>query len=238
MDSTKIAIVLTGTISPNTNLVSNHLDPQARRNEYLNAIRFYSQFGKVYFLENSIYNLDQDSEFQNIPNVLIRKFPVSNFFDRGKGFQEFEMIDAWINSEVALPEKWIKVTGRYIYQDFQKILDECHRHTQSITINQYLFAKWADVALFCITTNFYQNHIIGIYQQCDDRKGLCIEKVMNANLSKLSKASYLRFKGYLNCTGIAGSTGKEISNSWLDAINASLMRLNYLVDKHYIWISF
>ena len=238
MNSTNIAIVLTGTITPNTNLVNNHLDPQARRTEYLAAINFYRQFGEVYFLENSIYPLDRDPDFQDLPNVFIRKFPVSNFPDRGKGFQEFEMIDAWINSEINLPEKWIKVTGRYIYPDFQKILRECTQNTQSITINQYLFARWADVALFCTTTDFYQNYLIGIYQQCDDSKGLCMEKVMNANLSKLSKASFLRFKIYLKCTGIAGSTGKTISNMWLDAINSTVMRLNYLLDKRYMWISF
>ena len=238
MNSTNIAIILTGTITPNTSLVNNHLDPQARRNEYLAAINFYRQFGEVYFLENSIYALEQDPDFQDFPNVSIRKFPVSNFPDRGKGFQEFEMIDAWINSEINPPNKWIKVTGRYIYQDFQKILKECDQNTQSITINQYLFTKWADVALFCTTTNFYQNYLIGIYQQCDDSKGLCMEKVMNANLSKLSKSSFLRFKIYLKCTGIAGSTGKTISNMWLDAINSTVMRLNYLLDKRYMWISF
>jgi hypothetical protein len=238
LNSKDIAIVLTGTITPNTNLVSNYLDPQARRNEYLAAIHFYRQFGKVYFLENSTYPIDDDADFQNIPNVLIRKFPVSNFFDRGKGFQEFEMIDAWITSEENIPVKWIKVTGRYIYQDFQQIIDECRKNTQSITINQYLFAKWADVALFCTTTTFYQNHLIGIYQHCDDSKGLCMEKVMNTNLRKLPKASFLRFKIYLKCTGIAGSTGKVISNIWLDAINSTVMYLNYLLDKRYIWISF
>jgi hypothetical protein len=238
LDSSTIAIVLTGTITPNTNLVNKHLDPQARRNEYLAAINFYRQFGQVYFLENSTYDLDRDPDFHNIPNVSIRKFPVSNFADRGKGFQEFEMIDAWIKSEEQLPVKWVKVTGRYIYPDFQKIIDECQRNTQSITINQYIFAKWADVALFCTTTAFYQNHLIGIYQQCDDSSGMCMEKVMNANLNKLSKTAFLRFKTYLKCTGIAGSTGKVISNPWLDVLNSTVMRLNYLLDKRYMWISF
>ena len=238
MNSTNIAIVLTGTITPNTKLFNNHLNPQTRRNEYLAAINFYRQFGEVYFLENSIYSLEQDPDFHNIPNVSIRKFPVSSFPDRGKGFQEFEMIDAWINSETNLPSKWIKVTGRYIYQDFQKILKECNQNSQSITINQYLFAKRADVALFCTTTNFYKNHLIGIYRQCDDSQGIHIEGVMNANLTMLSKSSFLRFKIYLKCTGIAGDTGRRISSTWLDAINSRVMRLNYLLDKRYVWLSF
>ncbi len=238
MNSHNIAIVLTGTITPNTNLVNKYLDPQARRNEYLAAINFYRQFGEVYFLENSTYELDRDPEFRDIPNVNIRKFPVSNFPDRGKGFQEFEMIDAWIDSETNLPDKWIKVTGRYIYEEFGRILKECDRNTQSITINQYLFAKWADVALFCTTTSFYKSYLLGIYQQCNDSTGWCMEKVMNANLSKLSKTSFLRFKIYLKCSGIAGSTGKVISNVWLDAINSTVMRLNYFLDKRYMWISF
>lgn len=238
MNSANIAIVLTGTINPNTNLDNNYLDPQARKNEYLAAINFYRQFGNVYFLENSTYALAEDTDFQNIANVSIRKFPVSKFSNRGKGFQEFEMLDAWINSEPNLPDKWIKVTGRYIYQDFKKILAECYRSTQSITINQYPFARWSDVALFCTTTTFYQDCIAGIYQQCDDTNHLHIERVMYINLHQQAKTAYLRFKTYLKCTGISGTTGKAIGNIWLDAINASFMRFNYLLDKRYIWISF
>jgi hypothetical protein len=238
LEKHQIAIVLTGTINPNTNLVNNHLDPEIRRKEYLKTIHFYRQFGKVYFLENSTYPLDRDAGFQNIPNVSIRKFPVSTFSDRGKGFQEFEMLDAWVESESNLPARWIKVTGRYIYEDFQKILTECYNSDRSIIINQYLFAKWADVALFYTTTDFYKDRIVGIYQQCDDKNNSFIERVMNINLSKVSKTSFSRFKTYLKCTGIAGSTGKAIGNTWQHAINSSIVRLNYLLDKRYIWISF
>ena len=87
MNLTNIAIVLTGTITPNTNLVNNHLDPQARRNEYLAAINFYRQFGEVYFLENSIYPLDRDPDFQDIPNVFIRNFQYQFFLIEVKDFR-------------------------------------------------------------------------------------------------------------------------------------------------------
>ncbi len=239
LESKDIAIVLTGTITPNTTLANKHLDPQARRKEYLNAIDFYRQFGTVYFLENSIYLLGDDPEFQDIPNVLIRKFPVSNFPEKGKGFQEFEMIDAWINSEVDLPLRWIKVTGRYIYQDFAKIRQECDKNISiDMMINQYLFSQWADVAIFCIKTDYYQQYILGIYNQCDDRSRILIERVMYNQLTKSSKNNIRRFHTYLKCLGIAGSTGKEINNSWTNLINSNIIRWNYLIDQRYIWLSF
>lgn len=238
MGCDKVSIVLTGTIVPNTVLFSKYLDPQVRRKEYLTAIHFYRNFGTVYFLENSSYPLEEDNEFCSIPNVIIRKFPISNFPDRGKGFQEFEMLDAWINSEIDIPPKWIKVTGRYLYKNFQKILDECFTRNQSIIINQYKFAKRADVALFCTTTDFYQNHIIDMYQKCDDSKDIIVENVMNATLSKIDKISLTRFKVYLKCIAISGSTGKIISNIFLDAVNASISSCTYLLDRRYIWLSF
>jgi hypothetical protein len=240
LDLSDIAIVLTGTICPNTTLANKRLDFQVRRKEYLKAIHFYRQFGTVYFLENSAYPLYEDQDFQGIPNVFIRKFDVSKFPDRGKGFQEFEMLDAWVNSEENLPTRWIKVTGRYIYENFPIILDECHDNKSiNIIINQYLFSKRTDVAIFCTKTKFYQDNILGIYQQCDDKNNhLVIEKIMNQNLANVKKTNFSRFKTYLKCNGIAGWTGKAISNIWLDTVNSNTMRFNYLLDKRYIWISF
>ena len=95
------AIVLTGTIVPNSNFTT-YTNPQVRRAEYLAAIHYYSGFAPVYFLENSAYDLASDPEFISSEDVAIRKFPVSKFAERGKGFQEFEMLDAWLNQKSIL----------------------------------------------------------------------------------------------------------------------------------------
>jgi hypothetical protein len=233
-----LGIVLTGTIIPNTTILTQYIDPEARRQEYLNAIHFYRSFAPVYFLENSAYNLKSDCAFQDIPNVTIHQFKASSP-SRGKGFQEFEMLDQWINLKPNLPERWIKVTGRYIYPDFQKILNECIRNQNiSLIINQYLFANHSDTALFCIKTDFYRKTIYGLYRLCDDSQGLLIEKVLNTKLKQLSKEDFKRFLSHLYCEGVAGHTGKTIRNRWVDSLNSRIRDINYWVDRRYIWLSF
>jgi hypothetical protein len=112
-DPHNLSIVLTGTIIPNTTLHTQYVDPEARRQDYLNAIHFYRNFAPVYFLENSSYDLKGDRAFQAIPKVTVHQFNASSPA-RGKGFQEFEMLDQWIAIEPNLPKRWVKITGRYL----------------------------------------------------------------------------------------------------------------------------
>jgi hypothetical protein len=232
------AIVLTGTIVPNTNLHTRYSDREARRKEYLEAIHYYRSFAPVFFLENSSHSLSEDKDFKEIPNVTIRKFSAS-YASKGKGFQEFEMLDRWIKTETSLPKNWIKITGRYLYLEFEKIWHEClESQNVSLIINQYLFANHADTALFYINSNFYKNYMSGLYLNCNDRKGLSIEKVLSTHLKKIPKDRFKRFVSHTNCVGIAGHTGKEIHNRWIDGVNSALRDINYRVDRRYIWLSF
>lgn len=152
--NTEIPIVLTGTIIPNTNIRMKHLDAEKRRKEYLNCINYYRNFAPVYFLENSSYPVEEDLEFTSIPNVEIRKFPVSSFPEKGRGFQEFEMIDSFIKNEKNIPNKFLKITGRYFYTNIKDILNECYQNKdRCFIINQYLSSNRAVVALFFLKHN-------------------------------------------------------------------------------------
>lgn len=237
--SLEIPIVLTGTIVPNTNVRLQHLDPEIRRREYLNCINFYRSFAPVYFLENSAYPVEEDREFTSIPNVKIRKFPLSSFPEKGRGFQEFQMLDAWVKSEHNIPSKWLKVTGRYLYTNISEILSECDRHQdKSLIINQYLSSNRAVVALFFANTEYYKQNLMGIYNICDDEKDLIIERAINFKLRFLEKTEFKRFKTYPEAKGSLGGSGKEMSNDLTDKINSFILNANYAFDRHYIWLSF
>jgi hypothetical protein len=232
-----LGIVLTGTIIPNTVIDLKHVDPESRRQEYIKAIHFYRSFAPVYFLENSSYDLSKDRDFQDIPNVTIHQFNASSP-SKGKGFQEFEMLDGWVDIEPRLPKRWIKVTGRYLYPNFHRILDECIRSSSvQLIIDQYLFAKHSNTALFSIDTDFYVKNIYGLYSLCDDSQRLIIEKVLFKTLTQVPKKEFKRFSIDLRCEGIAGHTGREISNRWVDSLNSRIRDINYWFDRHYIWLS-
>ncbi len=233
------AIVLTGTIIPNVLNHHRHLDESVRRAEYLNAIRFYSQFSPVYFLENSGYPLQSDPEFTDIQHLQICQFPVSAFTEQGRGFQEFEMLDRWVTETKNLPTSWLKITGRYKYENIQQILQECQLpESPAMRINQYRFSGYTNPAIFYITSAYYRSQIAGLYQQCDDRTGQYVEKVLHINLQQQSQEHCQRFRSPLLCSGIAGSSGREMSNPWRDRLNGLIADANYLFDKKYLWLSF
>ncbi len=95
-----IPIVLTGTIAPNT-LPVVHRDPQQRGREYRDAIQHYLGVGPVYFLENSGSPLLDDPFFSATPGLQTVRFPPSLGTRQGKGYQEFEMLDAFVSKTLA-----------------------------------------------------------------------------------------------------------------------------------------
>jgi hypothetical protein len=204
-----IAILLTGTIIPHSSFVV-HADPKRRRQEYITAIKYYSQFCLVYFLENSEYDIFADPEFSSYPNVIIRRFPVSPEYSRGKGFQEFEMIDKWLETEKNPPIRIIKITGRYIINNFQQIFSECCKVDKgTCLIDLYRNRKVAISSLFSITWDNYSKYFKGAYLECDDQKGLWIERI----LFKKIASSDLETRFFLyepRIYGISGSLGTNL----------------------------
>jgi hypothetical protein len=232
-----VAIVLTGTIIPNTSNQLQHRDPSVRKSEYLAAIKFYSQFAPVYFLENSTYSLLEDTDFHHLSNTFIKKIPVSASPEKGRGFQEFEMIDYWLNNEPAAPAKILKITGRYIYENIQDILTECYSNlTANLLINQYRLSGFTESAIFCITTAYYQQQISGLYRECDDRTGWFIEKALHKRLQSVDAGTCQRFKHSLVCTGIEGFSGQKMRRDWRDRINRNVATISYMLDKKYLWL--
>lgn len=226
-----ISIVLTGTIVPNS-VFTAHADAQVRKNEYLQAIHFYTKFGQVYFLENSTYPVESDPEFTSIDNLKIRKMPVSLYYDKGKGYQEFEMLDRWLAEEKDPPLKWFKISGRYIFKNFDMIIQDClNDERYNLVIDQMSFQRIAFTDLFFITTDDYLRCFKGIYTLCEDTSGKFIERVVFAKLSKEINKSFRLFTSVPKISAIGGSFGdlKDDSDTtyyWKSVLRSINIRLN------------
>lgn len=236
VDGKDLAIVLTGTIIPNAPFTA-HNDPQRRRREYLEAISFYSRFAPVYFLENSSYRLADDEEFNSLPGVKLRQMPMSESPERGKGFQEFEMIDGWIANELQPPKRWIKITGRYLYRNFADVFADCRLERKaSMIIDRCARSRIARSYLFSVESEFYRKHIAGIYRECDDDAGQWIERVLYRRLAELTSTDVRLFSIEPRLTGVSGTTGGSIetkaSRYWIKRI---LRKLNYAIDRRQLW---
>lgn len=230
--SQPFVIVLTGTIVPNSTLVE-HRDFRQRRLEYLKAINYYRRFSTVYFLENSSYDLQADQEFSSLQNVKIRKFPVSKFYQLGKGYQEFEMLDNWVRSEKLMPSRWVKITGRYIITNFAEIFSDCIRSdSDEIIIEQRLWPSTeARTELFCISTATYENSLLGIYNLCDDSKGVWIEHVVRSKIRAVERVR--TFKALPLIVGVSGTTGVALSVGWRKRLKYYLYPALSIVSRRY-----
>lgn len=184
----EIPVVLTATITPNVT-GSVVMDPETRLAEYRSVVQFCQQFAPVIFLENSRYPLERHPEFADSPRLRVRRFAPSKNCERGKGFQEFEMLDAWLATEPEPPARWLKLTGRYRLLNLGAVLAECRRdQNRPLLIDQLRpKEKWARTYLFCIRSAFYRAQLQGLYRQCDDRNGedYFIERVLFRQLAPL-----------------------------------------------------
>jgi len=204
--------------------------------EYLNTIKYYLKYGVVYFLENSGYKFCDDNEFNTLKNLNIREIPKSNFYLKGKGFQEFEMLDYWISHEKNIPRKWFKITGRYIYQNIEKLCYDCiNSFDVTMIIDLYKKNKKANTAIFYIDTQFYCDYILGLYLDCDDETNKSIEVIMFNLLKKLKNSNTRMFYLEPDVKATSGSTGKKIRNNiFLNYIKNILRKINQLVSSKYI----
>jgi hypothetical protein len=235
----EIAIVLTGTIIPNS-ILTSHSDPGVRKQEYLKSIHFYTKFAPVYFLENSNYPVDEDPDFTSIPNLSIRKMPVSIFYEKGKGYQEFEMLDRWLEQEKHPPHKWFKISGRYIFKNFSSVITECLEDERSgIVIDQMRRHNIAFTDIFCIKTESYIRHFKGIYKLCEDISGEYIEKIIYKNLSEKNDGLFRVFINVPRISVISGTDGlRKEDTTIVYYLKLFLRRISLYLSSNYLLYPF
>jgi hypothetical protein len=197
----------------------------------LKSLRFYSNFSKIFFLENSGYDFSLDKDFLEIDNVIYCQYPKSKEYKKGKGFQEFEMIDTWLIKNTEKPHAFIKISGRYLIKNIDKILKKCRDDKQSTIIieRNFLQNKIALTDIFYVTTDYYLNNISGLYRKCNDEKGIYIEHVMRSIVDKNKEAKV--FRNYPLKIGISGSTGLSLGNAYVLKIIGLFKDIFYFVNS-------
>ena len=227
-----IAVVLTATIIPNA-ILTEHSDFHQRRGEYLKAIELYQKYASVYFLENSAYDLLSDKEFFKYKNVFIRKFSPSKYIAKGKGYQEFEMLDNWLNTETSVPTRWIKITGRYIVSNFDKIFSECiDEKNSSIVIEQKKHPSTTALTdIFYVKSDFYKRRLLGAYVYSDDAVNKYIEHVIRERLQQTD--DFRLFREMPLIMGVSGSTGDLLSITLKKKIRRIIGNILYIFNDKY-----
>ncbi len=185
----KRAILITGTIIPNSNFVA-HTNAEQRRQEYYDGLMFYSsQFPNddLYFLENSSFDFSTDKAFENLlksKNITLLKFPLSDKFNEGKGYQEFEMLDSAVERLSGKYSHFIKITGRYKVTNIHKLTSVPCR---IMIADSHKKHKVTQTNVFYCSSDFYNTNLKGLYRNVNDAKGRFIEhevydKLIETNL--------------------------------------------------------
>ncbi|HXB40147.1 MAG TPA: hypothetical protein VNZ49_06365 [Bacteroidia bacterium] len=212
----KRAILITGTIVPNSNFVA-HTNTEQRRQEYMAGFLFYSlQFpdDDIYFLENSSYNFNADEKFLSLlkeTKITLMKFPVSDKFSEGKGYQEFEMIDGFVEKYFEQYKSLIKITGRYKVLNIKEISTSL---TSDMLADSHKKHRVTQTNVFCVTSDFYKHHIKSLYLQVNDAGGRFIEHVVYEKLiteNVLNKVNLFSENPVI--TGFSGSYGGTLSRN-------------------------
>ena len=209
-----VAIVLTGTIIPQTRYVK-YTNWQKRREEYLAAIRYYRQFGSVFFVENSDYDLANDADFQQLEDVHYMQIEPDTNREHTIGYQEFHMLDAWVQGVSESPRAFIKVSGRYILDNFAQIYEECCYTEHDILINLQGFQHWAITYVFYSTVKAYRQHILGKYRYCNVY--VDIEEILYQYFRDHFKANYCIFYHLPELSVVSAGQGTLLKShsSWL-----------------------
>lgn len=209
-------LLITGTVVPNSVFVA-HTNVDERLEEYYQSLLFYySLFPNedIYFLENSSYDFSKNVKFQELftsKSITLLKFPVSDKFNLGKGYQEFEMLDKTIDRLSNQYNTFIKITGRYKVLNLKE-LTECECDT--LIADHHKKPKVTQTNVFYVSAKFYEAYLKNLYLLVDDSNGIYIEKLVYQNLIKegvLQKTQLFEQNPII--TGISGSYGGTLNRN-------------------------
>lgn len=164
------------------------------------------------FAENSGFNFEASEYFSKLKEqgrVQFWSFPPSRQPERGKGYQEFEMLDQVVERLAGKHAAMVKVTGRYIVRNAQDLIAE---GCGDVRIDRHRKMGVAITGFFHCRTAFYMDQLRGLYSTVDDPKGVFIEHVLYQKLAELEDQKDIRlFGANPDYRGVSGSHGHTMA---------------------------
>jgi len=234
MENKKQCLIITATITPNSNFVVNTDSPK-RRQEYLDVLTYYTNVfdDDIYFAENSEYDFSKDQEFLrlfNKPNVYSLSLPKSVEFGKGKGYQEFEVLDEVVSRLGDKYDAFIKVSGRYLVTNFKRLIKQ---QNHGIVIDRHQKKSVAITSFFKCEIELYRTLLKACYQEVDDSNGFFVEHVVYNKLKQIDKKKIDIFAVTPIYKGVSGSYGGSLNRHPLKVklINIERMMLRMSGEK-------
>lgn len=229
-------VLLTGTIIPNPNAIGKLTDPKTRQQHYIETLEWMamSETGvdTVVFCENSSADL---TAFQYLPEIYasngktleIHKVPMPNseaFY--GKGWGEGIIIKWALENIPSLQQAkgFFKITGRLKVLNLKRVINivklglsrnpRLKFISQTFSSTEIISDIGGPIAytqMFWSNPEFYIDHMVNLFHQVDDDKGLYFEHVIARKLVSLKdEYEFAVLPIPLIIRGIAGNNGKPL----------------------------
>lgn len=207
-------ILLTGCINPEGMTFTKLQNPEKRRLQYVDAIKFYldNTDNVIVFVENS--GVDLSEEFKGWAHkgrLEIITF-LGNNFDRrlGKGYGEMMILKHAFENSAFIKESAsvFKITGRYKLLNINAILKSYQEHTCNIMVDLPRQLKYSDSRVFIADKIFFTKFLFQTAHMIDDSAGYYFEHALNRAvlLSVVEeKYNYLPFKYHPRLKGESGT---------------------------------
>ncbi len=236
-----ILLFLTGTINTYNKEFCVLNDPEKRKNEYINTIRYYlANYGyRILFVENSNENISSQFEVEIENKQLeILCFDGNKYDEKiGKGLGEMLCIEYGIlHSSFIRQNPFIfKITGRYKILNLKNFIDfyKTHSDTELIADLTNNF-KSSQSCIFGFKPFFAKKFLLNYTSILNDTSGIYFEHALaKAVLLAISEnIKFYIFRYYPKIHAISGTTGKAYNISFF---YFSLRRLKYFI-RYYIMI--
>ncbi len=207
-------ILLTGCINPEGMTFTKLQDPEKRRLQYIEAIKFYldNTHNLIVFVENS--GIDISKEF--VHSTHKDRLEILTFFGNGfekhlgKGYGEMIILKHAFeySNFIKKSNSIFKITGRYKLLNIKSILKAYGQHNCDVMVDLPCQLKYSDSRTFIADKAFFVDFLFQTASMINDSIGYYFEHALNRAvlLSIMEKKySYLPFKYKPRLKGESGT---------------------------------
>ena len=213
----KHIILLTSCVNPNDMPFTALSDINVRKQQYLDALRFYVNNTPlpIVYVDNSNVDIKEYNVISNIVDdrLELLSFDGNHDKEHGKGYGELEIIDYAIkhsniinsNTNVSI----IKITGRLVIVNIMTILNQLKYNilpsSNSVICSMNSDFSMADSRLLIAPLNFYKR-LIENRMAINDSEGVYLEHVLCSLIKKQNLYAFHTFFSEPQYQGVSGST--------------------------------
>jgi hypothetical protein len=235
-------LFLTGCINPKGMLFTQLQNEEDRRNQYLEAIRFYLDKTALplLFVENSGTDITPyfASEIES-RRLEILTFEGNNYpRELGKGYGEMLIIQHALNHSVLISEYnfILKITGRIKILNIRSVLKQFYSvNEKQVYVNFHTALSYADSKCWGADKGFYQDYLTPYQPHLNDSTGFYFEHALSKAVHQaiIDDFKFSFISTLPRYSGISGTSNNKYKDSiwyWFPRFLRHKLRA-YLVSK-------